>query len=403
MKKILWLCCAVAVIGCGDDSDVGPDAGTDSGIDPDASVNPDELFAPGPYDVGYRETELEYSAAASGESRTIPVRVWYPAAPHSDDEKAEYAVAGIVTLPNDFAYNEPRVAEGGPFPTAVYSHGSGGEALLAYPFGELMASHGWVVASPNHVGNTTLDGINMMSTPFARTALNRPADITAVIDWLESGLVADALTGAADTSGVFVFGHSFGGYTTLAIGGADQDFDQLSSGCDAMSMDDNCVTLEDSNVEAAYRAGFGDPRVVAIAPQAPAVVPTIIDGALADLEIPTMLMSGNMDLTTPDATQAIPAWMGLDHPEDVWVRMPTGAHFTFISICHDLDIMLLEGIQPGVTEDGCGDQFIPSEDAVPVLGAYLLAFGRRHVLGQTEWDSVLKGPPLDERFDVTTR
>ena len=112
-----------------------------------------------------------------------------------------------------------------------------------------------------------------------------------------------------------------------------------------------------------------------------------------------MLMSGRLDQTTTYEEQAVPAWMGIDHPDDFWVEMPEGAHFTFITICHDLTEDLLLFFRPDANEDGCGPGFIPTTEAVPVLAAYVLGFGRRHVLGETEWDAILKGPPLGNEGD----
>jgi predicted dienelactone hydrolase len=233
--------------------------------------------------------------------------------------------------------------------------------------------------------------------PFTLVGLNRPIDISAVIDELESGLADDELEGKADTSRVFLFGHSFGGYTSFTGGGADVDFDALEADCEGMTSE-SCDVLADPNVEAAYRAGFGDPRVVALAPQAPALI-AITDTELAALEIPTMLMSGRLDQTTPHDEHAGPAWAGIDHPDDLWVEMPLGAHYSFVTICYDLDPAILELLRPNAGDDGCGDAFIPAEEAIPVLAAYVLAFGRLHVLGQTEWDSVLTGPPLGDPGD----
>jgi predicted dienelactone hydrolase len=391
----------LVVSGCGTDStDQGPGGSGGTG------VSADELLNLGEYEVGFREMMFSYTPPASDEMREIPMLLWYPAASNSGAPPALYALADIVEIPREIALDAPPVAEGGNFPLAIYSHGSGGQALLGYPFGELLASHGWIVASPDHVGNTALDGLGGTSTPFALTALNRPADITGVIDWLESGLGEDELAGAADTSAVFVIGHSFGGYTAFAIGGVDQDFDALTENCDEQEPSESCMIYAEPEVEAAYRAGFRDPRVVAIAPQAPALL-SPVEGTLAALDIPTMLMSGLQDKTTPHATQAVPAWEGLDHPEDIWVDMPRGAHQTFITICHDLDPMLLSFFQPNAPEDGCDfEQFTPTPQAIPVLAAYLLAFGRRHVLGETEWDEILRGKPIgdiDDQFEITVR
>ena len=79
-----------SILGCG--SNVGITGGTagsgGAGGSGGVEANPDELFAPGPYEVGYREFPLTYSAAASGDDRELLLRVWYPAAPDSGADPA---------------------------------------------------------------------------------------------------------------------------------------------------------------------------------------------------------------------------------------------------------------------------------------------------------------------------
>lgn len=392
-----------SILGCSSDSGNAAGTGGSGGAGGSGGVeaNPDELFEPGPYEVGYRELPITYGRAASGDDRELLLRVWYPAAPDSGAEPARYALSNdliSIDLAAGIALDSPPINEADDFPFAVYSHGNFGEGLLAYPYGELMASHGWIVVGPNHTGNTAFDSLGTPD-PGTRSALDRPNDITAVIDAFESGLGDDELAGKADTSGVFVFGHSFGGYTTFTAGGADVDFDSANEGCEG-SMSASCEVLADPDVEAAYRAGFGDPRVVALAPQAPALV-SIADGELAELGIPTMLMTGLLDQTTTQETSAEPAWAGVDDPDDLWIQMPTGAHYSFITICYAIDPGILAFFDLGEQEDGCGPEFIDAEEAIPVLAAYVLAFGRRHVLGETEWDAVLTGPPLGNEGDFT--
>ncbi len=381
-----------SAVGCSTSSDSGTPA------------NADELFESGPYEVGYREMVLTYSSAGSMEPRELALRVWYPAQDDSGADPARYAVGGIVDLPAGIALDAPPVTEDGNLPLVVYSHGNGGEGLLAYPYGELMASHGWVLVAPNHTGNTALDLAFGPADPTALVALDRPTDITVIIDEFDSGWSGDELEGKADVAlGVYLFGHSFGGYTSFTAAGADVDYDTFSADCDGMTSE-NCDVLTDPNIEAAYRAGFGDPRIVAIAPQAPALV-AIADGELGDLGMPTLLMTGSLDQTTTFEESAEPAWAGINDPGDIWVNMPLGAHFSFVTICHDLAPDILAVFIDDADQDGCSPDFIDTREAIPVLAAYVLAFGRRHILGQTEWDPILTGPPLGNPndFEITVK
>ena len=381
------------------DGDPSGDGDGDGDGEPDRDALIAELSERGPYEVGYKQLELSYVPPGTTEERTIPVLVWYPAAPDSGAPKATYAVAGIVELPDTTvgALDSPPIApEGGPFPVGVYSHGSGGEGLLAYPYAERFASHGWVVYSPGHVGNTAVDALNQTEALFQENAVHRPLDISAVLDEADGGFAGDEVAAASDLDHVFVFGHSFGGYTTLSVAGATLDYATLVADCEA----DECDYLADPEVEDAFAQGFADARVDAIAPQAPALIASFGAGDLAGFSVPTLLQSGKLDLTTPDATEAEPAWAQLDDPRDRWVNLPFGAHYSFISICHDLDPELLALFRPDNVEDGCGPDFTPTIETVPVLTTYSLAFARAHVLGEAQWSVLLEGEPLHPEFDL---
>jgi predicted dienelactone hydrolase len=382
---------AAGAIACGGDGGGGPENDTEGGGGGAAPVGrAEELLGRGPQAVGYRQMEVRYRPAGATADRVLPLHVWYPASA-AGEAPATYAVGGVVSLPSAGALAAPALAPGGPFPLAVYSHGSGGEGLLGYPYAERFASHGWVVAAPTHVGNSALDTFAGTAAPAARVALDRPRDVSAVLDAFAAGLGGDALGGAARADRVFLFGHSFGGYTAFAGGGVDLDVAALRAGCAAFN---GCEALDDPAVDAGLRGGFGDPRVAAIAPQAPALVSAFGAGQLAGLGVPTLLMSGRLDRTTPDADNAAPAWAGLDNRGDLRVELPQGGHLSFVTVCTDLDPALLARLQPGAADDGCGPAFTPVAETVPALAAYLLGFARWHVLGESRWASVLRGEPL---------
>lgn len=342
-----------------------------------------ELEAPGPYAVGHTFLDVTYTPPGTEEARVLPVEVWYPAPEGTSGGAAVYAIAGIVDVPSDVAIAEAPGADG-PFPVAVYSHGSGGVGMLAYPTAERLASRGWVVLAPDHVGNTSLELAVGGGASFVRNALYRPLDVRAVLDAVEAGLPGSRAEGLGSTEDVFVWGHSFGGYTTLVAGGAALDEELLRGGCT-----EDCELLDTSGVKAALAAGLGDPRVDAIAPQAPALVGLFTRRSLKELAPPVQLQSAMGDRTTPDDEEATPLWEALVAPEDRWVRLTKGGHYSFITTCDDVGVELVETFSPGALEDGCGEISTPIAEITPVIGTYLVAWAEAHVRGQTQYLAVV--------------
>ena len=345
-----------------------------------------ELLEPGPYSAGYRQLRVTYRPAASDENRTVDIEVWYPSE-ETDGSPANYAVGGLISIDAEGALAEPAPAGGDPFPVVVYSHGNGGVGLLAYPYAEYLASHGWLVASPDHTGNTALDFFFERNVPTAQSALDRPQDISAVLDGLEL-LSDDPLAGRAATDDVMLFGHSFGGYTTFAVAGSEVNPDTFGSFAD--------------DPEVAEALGdLGDPRVTVIVPQAPAI--GFLNAAgITGLSQPTMLQTARLDQTTTQEASAEPSWAALDGADDLWVEVEAGGHITFLSVCYDLDDSLLDALYPDGEEEGCGDSFIDAAEAVPLLAGYLRAFGDIHRLGDDTYRDLIYGPAFADGFVTTT-
>jgi len=175
-------------------------------------------FARGTYPVGVRTIEV-YDAERD---RMLPTEVWYPATSAyvgqdlADATKDVYEP--LANLPPSFqnAVRDADEADGG-IPIA-FSHGVAGHRRQSTHLCTHLASHGYVVAAPDHVGNTLADLMHQfLSGPsgadllelFIQSGLDRPIDILRVLD----------AVGGEEPVGVC--GHSFGGWTTLAV--ADQD------------------------------------------------------------------------------------------------------------------------------------------------------------------------------------
>ena len=196
-------------------------------------------FDRGPHTVGVRTADLVVGddearaggAPSGGGPRVVPVEVWYPAAgvePGADTDPATQdrysAMEGLPPTPQE-AVRDAAVADGR-FAPIVFSHGFAGHRRQTTHLCTHLASHGYVVAAPDHVGNTTADvmGWMMGGTPPAdmdgymrACAADRPRDARATLDALLSGELGVPTL----DDGAGMAGHSFGGWTTLTTTAQD--------------------------------------------------------------------------------------------------------------------------------------------------------------------------------------
>ena len=154
-------------------------------------------------------------------NRPLTVDVWFPIDGATDLPAHQYTLLPGVYYESPTAVDADAtmVASGGPFPLVVYSHGSGGLRYLDSNYTEAIASHGYVVAAPDHTGNTAIERLSNTEDEFDTIALNRPQDVSAVIDALIDPADPEAagFAAAVDPEQIAVTGHSFGGFTAYAM------------------------------------------------------------------------------------------------------------------------------------------------------------------------------------------
>ena len=362
----------------------------------DATTDPEALFTPAArYAVGFRQERLTYPRAGTGEPRAIDISVWYPASPDATEDFARYTTGGVIVVPTDVALAAPALASGAPFPVVAYSHGGGGESEHAYPYAELLASHGFVVIAPEHLGSTVLDTGDAFDA-FERWILDRPADISASLDWLEAPSVPE-FAGRTDTTRVALIGYSMGGNTGYVLTGGELDLATMRSNCASA----DCPLLHDPALEAAY-GDLADPRVAVFVAQAAGGHNDLVPGSVAANGVPTMVQVGLLDVSVPVATLSEPLWDAAVRPEDIWVEMPLGAHMSFIPTCNDVPPSILAAVRPTAANDGCGDGFISVDVALEGLAGYAHGFIRAHLLGERRWEAELL-EPLRSGFDARRR
>lgn len=375
----------------GDDATLtdGPDASMPApevGVEPDGAPAPPELhpvFARGPYNVGHRRMEVTYDAKLEP-NRTLKLVVWYPTL-DTEGRPGTY----LVSYSRREVFSDASVAIEGQAPVLVFSHGNSALAEQSYYMTEFWASHGFVVAAPEHTGNTVYDlqgGISFTSSD------ERPQDVSATLDYLYSLPDDDPLAGKLSED-VVMAGHSFGGYTTLASAGSGFAIDEVVAFCSQPDAPQECEMLDEEGIVDVFRAGFLDDRIDVAIPQSPGGF-FFFQEELSQIEIPTLVMTAGLDATLPPSQEGEPIWAAMTGPH-MRLDVTRAGHFTFSNMCQ-----LLPGFE--MTEnDGCGEAFIDPELAFEIVNAYGLAFARYHLFGDSSHVDLLRGEDVRYGAEVT--
>ena len=109
----------------------------------------------------------------------------------------------------------------GPRPLVVFSHGRSGLRTSYVMLCEGLAARGFVVVALDHPGDTLLDWMMGTAVDDATNETQRVADVQFVIDALlgETDLLPPFA--GVDATQVSVVGHSYGGFTALAVAGVE--------------------------------------------------------------------------------------------------------------------------------------------------------------------------------------
>lgn len=108
-------------------------------------------------------------------------------------------------------------------PVVVFSHGLAGNGLTYKYFGRHLASHGYTVLQPTHVGSDTTSFVRRPSINIfsQKELVDRAKDVSYTLDLLENGSLPPEISGKVDLENVALAGHSFGALTAQAMAGVD--------------------------------------------------------------------------------------------------------------------------------------------------------------------------------------
>lgn len=343
-KPLYSLALLVLTTGCGDPST------SDSAAPAYAPAD-----QPGIWRVATRRDALD----TSGPPPHV-VQVWYPTNA-TDGAAASYdgLTLGTSQMGGPAECQTPR-------PVVVFSHGNGGIRYQSVFLTDHLASHGWIVVAPDHIGNTLLD---LDEVPRVEVAYRRPTDAARTYDHLlqRSSDPQDSLFGCIDPeAGYAIVGHSFGGFTALATAGARIDLDGLATHC--VEQEDFLCGLQD--VWTAERPNdstgdLSDPRAYATIALAP--VGNISLGAgLAELDVTTAVVGGLQDQATGWDGEVRPIYEQLQSEPRFLAGLDLVGHYSFSDFCIDLD-------------DGCGDDFLPLDEAHAQIRTLTTAVLQHHL------------------------
>lgn len=220
-----------------------------------------------------------------------------------------------------------------PAPVVVISHGMGSSPDAFAYLGKHLASHGFVAVIPQHLGSdaTRQQGLfkglvssNVNPVDF----LDRPLDIKYVLDKLEEMSQTDStLAGKMNLQNVGAIGHSFGGYTVLALAGADLNNERLRQNCQNLSPGINAAPALQclANRLPPLNYHLRDPRIKAVFAISPITSIVLGPESVGNISIPTMLMGGSDDFIASVIQEQIHPFLWLNTPEKyLAISIPSG-------------------------------------------------------------------------------
>ncbi|RYF77635.1 MAG: hypothetical protein EOO29_21100 [Comamonadaceae bacterium] len=221
----------------------------------------------------------------------------------------------------------------------LISHGTGGNELAHHNLATRLASEGYLVAAVRHPGDNWQDRSMITS---GRYFGERPRQVSRVLD----ALLASPEWGARIPAGrIGAVGHSAGGYTVLALAGAQAEPARAAQHCRTVQDDPGFCALakgpaalaagsaptaaaSSASVSDGARVSVPDPRiraVVALAPMAVVLTPE----SLKAVSVPVLLRVAEQDavLTGKYHGGVVAAYL----PSAQAATVPGAGHFAFMA------------------------------------------------------------------------
>jgi predicted dienelactone hydrolase len=357
----------------------------------------------GKYAIGYQTLTFEYTLSdsmaevlnaqinevpAQTKQRKLKISVWYPADPNRLDS---VGFARYPLLANrQVAYAQAPIADlSKQVPLYVYSHGAKSWPELGASNMEFLASHGWVAIGVEHANDQIQTAT--LPRPVAMYAL-RPLDIQKSIDFILDQTQNHPFARLINPEMIMAAGHSYGGYTTFALGGAAYDNASLTENC--QNEDGFCDAIEQGLID--WLSVAKDSRIKAIIPQAAGDFRFFHEGVGA-IQLPTLMMSAKLDQNCTEEGSNLPYQTALFQTSSPRFHLSfnQAGHASFTVVCQHIAGLELN--------NGCGPEFTPSTEVLEIVNAYQLTFARAYLGQQAQALTFFEGETLNPLIESNDR
>ncbi len=211
----------------------------------------------------------------------------------------------------------------GKTPVVIISHGLSSKPEYFADKAKHLASYGFVVVLPQHPGSDARyaqgfrEGYHRDLSSL-NAFIDRPLDISYTLDELERRNSTE-FESRLNLDKVGIYGHSYGGYTALALAGANPtpNFEQLERDCSLELLELNTALLLECRALKLKRQdyNFRDERIQAVI-AANAVNASIFgERGMSQIHIPVALGAGSYDPATPFLFEQVRSFPWIDASE----------------------------------------------------------------------------------------
>jgi predicted dienelactone hydrolase len=253
---------------------------------------------------------IDIQAEADGPALTGAV--WYPCSqPAGEVAIGKYTLPGVKDCP----LPDKRL------PLIVMSHGRTGTFAGHHDIAEVLADAGFIVAAINHAGDTSSD---LSRTDDLSIYVQRPNDIKRLIDFM---LGLPAFASLIDRERIGLFGFSRGGYTALAVIGANPDWASVTERCEQFKIH----LCDQVRAKEFPESVTHDPRVKAAVIADP-LTTFFTANSFAAINIPVQLWASDLggDGVLPHSVDMVDKNLPSKHEYHV---VANAGHFSFLAPC----------------------------------------------------------------------